>query len=196
MSLTINVGDCRQVLPTLPDQSIQCCVTSPLNTNSVKLFGFQIQRLHFDTKFREPRRRAGVTPSFCDTGRFALFLYFSKSQNILPLRSLNRQKTDDAFDTTSSLFICDAPRKKRSAFFRARLCDVHGASKRFLQKIWNVRRDLSERNPLRIHRLLRVASDSHRIRGPLYPYAAIRINRARQVTKKLAFCHKSHILPK
>ncbi|MDD5350021.1 MAG: DNA methyltransferase, partial [Chthoniobacteraceae bacterium] len=28
-SLTILTGDCRDVLKTLPDESVQCCVTSP-----------------------------------------------------------------------------------------------------------------------------------------------------------------------
>lgn len=29
MSGSILVGDCRDVLPTLPDASVHCCVTSP-----------------------------------------------------------------------------------------------------------------------------------------------------------------------
>jgi len=29
MSVRILVGDCRDVLRTLPDASVQCCVTSP-----------------------------------------------------------------------------------------------------------------------------------------------------------------------
>ena len=29
MSIDLRLGDCRDVLPTLPDQSIHCCVTSP-----------------------------------------------------------------------------------------------------------------------------------------------------------------------
>lgn len=28
-AVTIHVGDCREVLPSLPDQSVNCCVTSP-----------------------------------------------------------------------------------------------------------------------------------------------------------------------
>jgi DNA modification methylase len=29
MSVTILKGDCRDILKTLPDQSVHCCVTSP-----------------------------------------------------------------------------------------------------------------------------------------------------------------------
>lgn len=29
MSLTLHVGDCREILKTIPDESVQCCVTSP-----------------------------------------------------------------------------------------------------------------------------------------------------------------------
>jgi DNA modification methylase len=29
MTTTLHLGDCRDVLPTLPDQSVHCCVTSP-----------------------------------------------------------------------------------------------------------------------------------------------------------------------
>lgn len=29
MKATVLIGDCRQILPTLPDESVQCCITSP-----------------------------------------------------------------------------------------------------------------------------------------------------------------------
>jgi len=29
MTVTVHHGDCRDLLPTLPDRSVQCCVTSP-----------------------------------------------------------------------------------------------------------------------------------------------------------------------
>ena len=29
MSYTLHVGDCLAILPTLPEGSVQCCVTSP-----------------------------------------------------------------------------------------------------------------------------------------------------------------------
>ena len=29
MTATVHTGDCRDVLPTLPTESVQCCVTSP-----------------------------------------------------------------------------------------------------------------------------------------------------------------------
>ena len=27
--MTLHIGDCRMILPTLEDSSVQCCVTSP-----------------------------------------------------------------------------------------------------------------------------------------------------------------------
>jgi hypothetical protein len=115
MNLKILQGDALAVLKTLPDESVQCCVTSPPLLRSV------VQRLALLIERIAVRQHRRVHNALCRTAPFPcsrVLLALSQAQQQFGIRLLDYEEGHQDCRYPCGQCVGSLPAKKRSARFK------------------------------------------------------------------------------
>lgn len=189
--IRILTGDCREVLASLPAESAQTCVTSPLRQtrSRVHQLGCGIKRLHRLGSFRRTRGRSGVAAAKCDSVDLRPFLHIAERQAVIGLRPLYTEEGEQGSETRDGAKVGSVPCPQVSP---------HGFSfqseapaKGILKSPRNVGRDLLEHHPLAENRSASIPTHAHGVGGPLNADAPIAVDCSSQVRIDEVVAHVS-----
>lgn len=186
---TILTGDCREMLATLPAESVQCVVTSPLGRSRPRVHGLgqRVDRFHPRRHFRCARRSSHMASAASDTGNLALFLHLAKSEAVDGLLTLNQQEGEQRAKACDSAAVCGVPRPQVSA---CRLSlKPQTAAELLFEHARDVRCHLLEHDAFAEQRSACVASHTHRVGGSLHADTAVAVYRPGQVGINKVIAH-------
>ena len=185
MTWKILQGDVLDRLRDLPDESVQCCVTSPpSHTDSVESASYPRDLCHGISVLLRALRATDMPTPTSNTGSFRCLLDISKAQAVLRLRTLDPKEWKDRPKDCGGFLIGDLPGEQRPSFLRTRLADVAGSAEQRREEVHRLRLNLLYADPLAVVRLTTVAV-SHRVGGHLHTDGSIGIDHARAVSEVL-----------
>lgn len=144
---TIHCGDCRSVLASLPERSVQCCITSPpsdfegSDADAVQSLALKEQTLALlnviigECEIGNATRRAMTVREIAITDHLgsvlrSVLLKIAKGQNGFSLLTLDSEKRKQDSNDVLGFEITDLPSEERSSATKCRLLLIVPSSKR------------------------------------------------------------------
>lgn len=180
----ILVGDVREQLATLPDESVHCVVTSPpLNADLIEDGSAGVARFHFVGDGIGADRAAHVSASNGDASDLAALLHFTERHAVQSLFALDAEVGQQGRQNLNSPLVGAAPTVQRSAALSVRIFHSHVAAERRGEQVDGFARDLANVDALAVYRRTGVTSNSHGVSAALDAYRSVRIEYACEVSK-------------
>ena len=184
--ITIYHGDCRDVLDTLPGDSIDCCVTSPpLCSDVIQFFRSQVKHLHLGTMGIGSPSRADMATLLCNPLFLTGLLDRAESKAISGLGALDSQIWKDHFKERHRFQVGAAPAEQGASALRTGIFRADGSPEEFCHQQYCFVGDLPDVNALAIRCGARVASNPHRVGAFLDSNCAVRVDDSGYVTQAM-----------
>ncbi len=181
MSVTVLTGDCRTLLATLEAESIDCVVTSPLDTDRVQFLGVAVEGFHCVGKGGRARRGASVAAAPCHPRFQALRLDLPKLQTIERLFSLDLEVGQQRTNAIDGPKIRCIPRVQRLPSGDRGFCDVERSAEIRLEHFRHNWRHLPKRDPLAENGRAGIAANAHGIGRSFDADRAVAVDRTCQI---------------
>lgn len=178
-------GDVREKLRELPEESVNCVVTSPPSDAYFVQCGRPlITGLHVGGQFGGANCTADMTSAHGYACHLAPLLDLTKCEAVECLLTLYPQVRQDRCQDFDRAFVSYPPSIERPPALGVRVfhCDV--AAEGFRQQVDSFTRDLAYVNALTVGGLSRIATNAHGIRTALYPDGSVRIQDASKVGQR------------
>ncbi len=167
--ITILQGDVREVLRTLPDESVHCVVTSPpLDAYMVQFFCAQIQGFHTNRKMLRPQRSSDVLPAMRNPSQLTRLLDFAERKTVIGLLFLDAEIGQDRSEKRDGLTVSGTPAIKRLTALGAGVFHRDTPAKATSDQLYCLSRYLSDVYALAVGGCGGVLGDPHGICGLLY----------------------------
>lgn len=188
MSVRILQGDCLDVLRTLPDASVNCCVTSPhLHTDFIEGLCVFVQAFHAVGKALRPWCGPGVAAPDSDLCFDAGGLNLSQSKAVARLLPFDAEKWQQCSDAGHGFQVSDCPGQKRPSVLGVWLGDVKATAKGALKQFRYLRRDLSQCCAFAEYRRASVTTNAHGIGTAPDSDCPVAIDGSGEISKKFCF---------
>ncbi len=190
---TLYNGDVREVLASLPDESVHCCVTSPpySDADAVQLFGPDEASLHLGGCFVGSPRSPGVSATLCNTSNLARVFDGAQGQAVLGLTPFDPQIRQKCRQGRGGLHIRLTPLPERTTALCTRIFRRDVSAEGCREQIDGLARDLPNVDSLAVGRLSRISGDSHGVSVALHADRSVRVEDASEVGKH-KFVHVSY----
>lgn len=192
--VTLYHGDALQVLRELPDESVDCCVTSPpSDSDAVEFLRANEARFHDRAEFGGTGSGTGMSTPPGDASDLTFLLSRSQGEAVLSLCSLDSQVGQERGERGCGFAISLPPVPQRTPTFGAWIGDTDVSTESLGEEFERSSFDLADVDAFAVARLSRVTDHSDGVRVALDADGPIRIEDTSEV-RESCFVH-SPILP-
>lgn len=181
----ILVGDVLEMLATLPDESVNCVVTSPpyLHANFIQYGDPLFEHLHASGDFRRSRLAANMPTTCARPCRPALLFQIAEFKARFSLGAFDAQIREKCSKAVGGLQIRYLPDVQRASTLSAWVIYPKAPAKRVPEHCHGFRCYLLHADSLAEYRRTSVSAHAHSVRAPLYSNRSVSVNDASEVGK-------------